>query len=56
MLIVEEGGRTRPPYPSMFIKSPYSVAGFEEDIPIPKIAQDGTIDYEGELVRSRLKK
>ncbi|EFY91878.1 fumarylacetoacetate hydrolase [Metarhizium acridum CQMa 102] len=28
---------------------PPQVAGFNEDIPIPKIAQDGTIDYEGEL-------
>lgn len=25
------------------------MASFDEDIPIPKIAQDGTVDYEGEL-------
>lgn len=48
---VKEGGRTPPPFPSVFIKPQTSIAGHDEDIPIPKIAQDGTIDYEGELVR-----
>ncbi|KAH6694999.1 hypothetical protein F5X68DRAFT_186528 [Plectosphaerella plurivora] len=46
---IKEGGRTPPPFPSVFIKPQTSIAGHDEDIPIPKIAQDGTIDYEGEL-------
>ncbi|KAM0546190.1 hypothetical protein ACHAPJ_010974 [Fusarium lateritium] len=46
---IKEGGRTPPPYPSLFIKPSTSIASFNEDVPIPKIAQDGTIDYEGEL-------
>ncbi|KAI5917621.1 fumarylacetoacetate hydrolase [Camillea tinctor] len=44
-----EGGRQPPPYPSVFIKPSTSIAGSTEDIPIPKIVQDGTLDYEGEL-------
>ncbi|KAI2470734.1 fumarylacetoacetate hydrolase [Annulohypoxylon bovei var. microspora] len=47
---IQEGGRKPPPYPSVFVKPSTSIAGFAEDIPIPKIAQDGTLDYEGELV------
>ncbi|KAM5344632.1 hypothetical protein ACJ41O_013167 [Fusarium nematophilum] len=46
---IKEGGRTPPPYPSVFIKPSTSVTGHDEDVPIPKIAQDGTLDYEGEL-------
>ncbi|KAI1385475.1 uncharacterized protein F4822DRAFT_445440 [Hypoxylon trugodes] len=46
---IQEGGRKPPPYPSVFIKPSTSIAGSTEDIPIPKIAQDGTLDYEGEL-------
>ncbi|KAM0431475.1 hypothetical protein ACHAPT_005453 [Fusarium lateritium] len=46
---IKEGGRTPPPYPSVFIKPATSVTGFNDDVPIPKIAQDGTVDYEGEL-------
>ncbi|KAK4118551.1 hypothetical protein N657DRAFT_583441 [Parathielavia appendiculata] len=46
---IQEGGRTPPPYPSVFIKPSTSVAGHAEDVPIPRIAQDGTLDYEGEL-------
>ncbi|GJN75030.1 hypothetical protein PLICBS_009126 [Purpureocillium lilacinum] len=46
---IQEAGRKPPPYPSVFIKPSTSVAGFNEDVPIPKIAQDGTVDYEGEL-------
>ena len=49
-MIVQEGGRSPPPYPSVFIKPATSVAGYAEDVPIAKIAQDGTLDYEGELV------
>lgn len=33
----------------MFIKPSTTVAGHDEDVPIPKVAQDGTVDYEGEL-------
>ncbi|KAK8924354.1 Fumarylacetoacetate hydrolase domain-containing protein 2 [Metarhizium anisopliae] len=46
---IQEGGRKPPPYPSIFIKPSTTVAGFNEDVPIPTIAQDGTLDYEGEL-------
>ncbi|KAI1088321.1 fumarylacetoacetate hydrolase [Rostrohypoxylon terebratum] len=46
---IQEGGRKPPPYPSVFIKPSTSIAGSTEDVPIPKIAQDGTLDYEGEL-------
>ncbi|KAL1966636.1 hypothetical protein VTN77DRAFT_4047 [Rasamsonia byssochlamydoides] len=45
---IQEGGRTPPPYPSIFIKASTCIAGFDEDIPIPKLAQD-SLDYEGEL-------
>jgi len=47
---VAEGGRKPPPYPSLFFKPSTCVAGFDEDIPIPKIAQEDQLDYEGELV------
>lgn len=47
--IVAEGGRTPPPYPSIFIKPTHSHADAFEDIPIPKLAHP-TTDYEGELV------
>ncbi|KAJ4179799.1 hypothetical protein NW755_012195 [Fusarium falciforme] len=46
---IKEGGRTPPPYPSVFVKPATCVTGFNDDVPIPKIAQDGTVDYEGEL-------
>ncbi|KAK6459480.1 uncharacterized protein RJT20DRAFT_124717 [Scheffersomyces xylosifermentans] len=46
---IQEGGRTPPPYPSVFYKPNFSVADFGEDIPIPKIAQENQLDYEGEL-------
>jgi 2-keto-4-pentenoate hydratase/2-oxohepta-3-ene-1,7-dioic acid hydratase in catechol pathway len=48
-LLVAEGGRTPPPYPSIFIKPTHSLADAFEDIPIPKLAYE-TLDYEGELV------
>lgn len=51
---IQEGGRTPPPYPSVFIKPADSIAGYQEDVPVPKVAQDGTVDYEGELVCSNL--
>jgi 2-keto-4-pentenoate hydratase/2-oxohepta-3-ene-1,7-dioic acid hydratase in catechol pathway len=47
---IAEGGRKPPPYPSLFIKPSTCVAGFNEDIPIPKLAQEDQLDYEGELV------
>ncbi|KAK6205236.1 uncharacterized protein RJT21DRAFT_117728 [Scheffersomyces amazonensis] len=46
---IQEGGRTPPPYPSIFYKPRFSVADFGEPIPIPKIAQENQVDYEGEL-------
>ncbi|KAK4171984.1 putative hydrolase [Triangularia setosa] len=46
---IQEGGRKPPPYPSIFIKPRASIAGYNEDIPIPKLAQDNQLDYEGEL-------
>lgn len=47
--LVAEGGRTPPPYPSVFIKPSHCLADTFEDVPITKIAQT-TVDYEGELV------
>ncbi|KAJ5626404.1 5-carboxymethyl-2-hydroxymuconate isomerase [Penicillium lagena] len=46
---IKEGGRAPPPYPSVFFKPSTSIASFQDDIPIPKIAQDDQLDYEGEL-------
>ena len=46
---IQEGGRTPPPYPSIFYKPRFCVADFGEDIPIPQIAQENQLDYEGEL-------
>jgi 2-keto-4-pentenoate hydratase/2-oxohepta-3-ene-1,7-dioic acid hydratase in catechol pathway len=46
---VQEGGRTPPPYPSVFTKASATISAFNETIPIPTICQDNQIDYEGEL-------
>ncbi|CZR66565.1 related to bifunctional 4-hydroxyphenylacetate degradation enzyme [Phialocephala subalpina] len=46
---IEEGGRKPPPYPSVFIKPSASTAGWNDDIPIPTLAQNAQLDYEGEL-------
>jgi len=46
---IEEGGRKPPPYPSIFIKARTAVAGYDEDVPVPKLAQKDQCDYEGEL-------
>ena len=46
---IHEGGRTPPPYPSVFIKARTAVASHDEDVPVPKIAQKDQCDYEGEL-------
>jgi 2-keto-4-pentenoate hydratase/2-oxohepta-3-ene-1,7-dioic acid hydratase in catechol pathway len=47
--LVQEGGRKPPPYPSIFIKPRASVASYNEPIPIPRLAQEDQLDYEGEL-------
>jgi 2-keto-4-pentenoate hydratase/2-oxohepta-3-ene-1,7-dioic acid hydratase in catechol pathway len=46
---IQEGGRTPPPYPSIFLKARTSIASYDEDVPVPKLAQDDQCDYEGEL-------
>ncbi|KPI34554.1 Ureidoglycolate lyase [Cyphellophora attinorum] len=46
---IKEGGRSPPPYPSVFTKPSTSIASYNEDIPIPFIAQHDQLDYEGEL-------
>lgn len=46
---IQEGGRTPPPYPSIFYKPRFCIADWGEEIPIPKIAQENQCDYEGEL-------
>ncbi|EUC42263.1 hypothetical protein COCMIDRAFT_8122 [Bipolaris oryzae ATCC 44560] len=46
---IAEAGRKPPPYPSLFIKANTSIAGWDETVPIPKVAQDDQADYEGEL-------
>lgn len=43
-----------PPYPSIFIKPSRTVAGWDENISIPVIAQKNQLDYEGELVSSQV--
>jgi 2-keto-4-pentenoate hydratase/2-oxohepta-3-ene-1,7-dioic acid hydratase in catechol pathway len=48
-MLVQEGGRTLPPYPSTFIKANTALSGHGSPIVIPKIAQDNQADYEGEL-------
>ena len=47
---IREGGRTAPPFPFIFFKPSTTVIGHDEDVHIPKIAQDDQADYEGELV------
>ena len=44
-----QGGRTPPFYLSIFLKARTSVASYDEDVPVPKLAQDDQCDYEGEL-------
>jgi 2-keto-4-pentenoate hydratase/2-oxohepta-3-ene-1,7-dioic acid hydratase in catechol pathway len=34
----------------VFIKPSAATAGWNDDIPIPTLAQDSQLDYEGELV------
>lgn len=40
---------TPPKYPQMFAKTSNALAGYGDDILIPKIAQDDQMDYEAEL-------
>ncbi|KAJ4113987.1 hypothetical protein NW760_000879 [Fusarium oxysporum] len=46
---IKETGRAPPPHPTIFIKPSRSITGWNDDIPIPKIAQKDQLDYEGEL-------
>ncbi|KAJ4252493.1 hypothetical protein NW762_011094 [Fusarium torreyae] len=46
---IKETGRAPPPHPSIFIKPSRSITGWNDDIPIPRIAQEDQLDYEGEL-------
>ena len=48
---VKEAGRSPPPFPFYFFKPNTCVIGHQENVIIPKIAQDDQADYEGELVR-----
>ncbi len=49
---IKEAGRTTPPFPFIFFKPSTTVIGHDEDVHIPKLAQDDQADYEGELVRT----
>jgi 2-keto-4-pentenoate hydratase/2-oxohepta-3-ene-1,7-dioic acid hydratase in catechol pathway len=46
---VLEAGRPIPPFPSLFIKPATALADYGEAVPIPRCAQEGEADYEGEL-------
>lgn len=46
---IKEAGRQPPPNPFIFFKPNTCVIGHNEDIVVPKIAQDDQADYEGEL-------
>lgn len=48
--IVKEAGRTPPLYPFYFIKPNTTLISHEDQVIIPRIAQDDQADYEGELV------
>lgn len=50
---IREAGRTPPPYPFIFFKPTTAVIGHDEDVHVPRIAQDDQADYEGELVRAK---
>lgn len=47
---VKEAGRSPPPHPFIFFKPNTCVVGHNENVVIPKIAQDDQADYEGEIV------
>lgn len=46
---IKEGGRTPPPFPSVFYKANTTVNDHGAPVVIPKICQDEQADYEGEL-------
>lgn len=46
---VAEGGRAPPPYPSLFIKSSTTIAGYNSITVVPKCAQENEADYEAEM-------
>lgn len=46
---IKEAGRQPPPNPFIFFKPNTCVIGHNENIVVPKIAQDDQADYEGEL-------
>ena len=41
-------GRTPSPKPSIFLKARTSITSYDEDVPVPKLAQDDQCGYEGE--------
>ncbi|WWC58904.1 uncharacterized protein I303_101449 [Kwoniella dejecticola CBS 10117] len=47
---IQEGGRSPPPLPQLFIKPVTSLGDYNEAVEIPKCAQEGEADYEAELV------
>ncbi|WWC99985.1 hypothetical protein V866_006894 [Kwoniella sp. B9012] len=47
---IQEGGRSPPPLPQLFIKPVTSLGDYNEVVEIPKCAQEGEADYEAELV------
>jgi 2-keto-4-pentenoate hydratase/2-oxohepta-3-ene-1,7-dioic acid hydratase in catechol pathway len=47
---VQEGGRSPPPLPQLFIKPVTALGDYNEAVVIPRCAQDGEADYEAELV------
>lgn len=46
---IKEAGRQPPPNPFIFFKPVTCLVGHDENIVVPKIAQDDQADYEGEL-------
>lgn len=46
---IKEAGRQPPPFPFIFFKPNTCLIGHDENIVVPKIAQDDQADYEGEL-------
>jgi 2-keto-4-pentenoate hydratase/2-oxohepta-3-ene-1,7-dioic acid hydratase in catechol pathway len=49
-VLVKEAGRLPPPFPFIFFKPVTCIIGHDENVVVPKIAQDDQADYEGELV------
>ncbi|OCK85210.1 hypothetical protein K432DRAFT_377914 [Lepidopterella palustris CBS 459.81] len=46
---IKEGGRTPPPFPSIFIKANTTINDHGAPIVVPRLCQDDQADYEGEL-------